>query len=216
MACLGKGILVGCLMFGLTGFCTPSYARFHHHRVLVNCVKFHIDGRASESLGPVTIPPTRVCTVRMSHGYPIPDPACTPGAINPSMTADVLRDPAFRTACVRNQDTSEKQKTLTYRWYRIPHPAHNSGRSQVCELDHLVSLELGGADTLDNIWPQCGPSYAYLRQRYFKQKDVVENYLAKMVKEGKISLGDAQRGIAKDWTQYFPAASKDCPSGRCK
>jgi hypothetical protein len=46
-----------------------------------------------------------------------------------------------------------------------------------------------------------------LRERYFKQKDAVENYLAAQVKAGTISLHDAQWGIANDWTQYLDAAT---------
>jgi len=52
-------------------------------------------------------------------------------------------------------------------------------------LDHLISLELGGADTLDNIWPQCGPSGVALPQRFFKEKDTVENFLAMQVREAE-------------------------------
>jgi hypothetical protein len=72
----------------------------------------------------------------------------------------------------------------------------------------LISLELGGADTLENIWPQCGPKGVVLRNRYFKQKDIVENYLAREVKAGRMDLSEAQRGIAQDWTQYLDAARK--------
>jgi len=45
-----------------------------------------------------------------------------------------------------------------------------------------VSLELGEADTIDNIWPQCGPKNVAVARRYFKQKDHVENFLADKVK----------------------------------
>ena len=76
---------------------------------------------------------------------------------------------------------------------------------QVCELDHLVPLELGGADGLGNIWPQCGPDESTLKNRYFKQKDLVENYLAGEVRANRMSLEEAQRGIAADWTQYLDA-----------
>lgn len=70
--------------------------------------------------------------------------------------------------------------------------AKNTGRTQTCELDHLISIELGGADTLDNIWPQCGPRGVVLPKRFFKQKDDVENYLAAQVRAGAIRLEDAQ------------------------
>lgn len=88
----------------------------------------------------------------------------------------------------------------------ITHPRGNTGKNQLCELDHLVSLELGGADTVDNIWPQCGPNDVALAQRYFKIKDGVENYLAVQVRHGQMNLADAQRGIAHDWTRYADAA----------
>jgi hypothetical protein len=48
-------------------------------------------------------------------------------------------------------------KGKTYASYGIARPNNNTGASQTCELDHVVPLEIGGADTIDNIWPQCGP-----------------------------------------------------------
>jgi hypothetical protein len=143
------------------------------------------------------------CHVRMSTtGYPLPDPKCTPGAANPTVTLDILQNPAFTTKCVRDGATSPAQKRSTYTDYRIAKPAHNSGKTQTCELDHLVSLELGGADTLDNLWPQCGG-----KPVWFHIKDAVENYLAAEVKAGRMTLDDAQYGIAEDWSQYVPAAT---------
>jgi hypothetical protein len=172
----------------------------------VNCHK--VDPSGDRSLQSVQLPPPNGCSTRMSNGYPIPDSFCTPGGINPTVTIDVLRDSAYRTSCTRNSGTSASQKSGTYAWYKIPHPSNNTGASQTCELDHLISLELGGADTLDNIWPQCGPPSVVLRQRYFKQKDLVENYLAAQVKAGSINLEDAQYGIARDWTQYLAASNQ--------
>jgi hypothetical protein len=152
----------------------------------------------------------------LRRGYPVPDPRCTPGGIDPSVTADVLRNPAWRTGCVRNCETSEAEKHITYRWYGLRVPRRNYGDSQVCELDHLVPLELGGADGLGNTWPECGPSAVALDERYFKIKDRVENYLADEVKSGNMSLAAAQLGIASDWTQYLDAANRYCAAaGRC-
>jgi hypothetical protein len=167
-----------------------------------------VDSQGSAPLQAVALPPEKVCTQRIvPSGLILPDPACTPGAINPTVTINLLQDPNYRTSCTRDGATSAAQKNKTYAWYGLPHPAHNTGATQFCELDHLISLELGGADTLENIWPQCGPDKVTLRKRYFKQKDTVENYLAAQVKAGTISLYDAQWGIANDWTQYLEAAS---------
>ena len=161
-------------------------------------------------------PSDAICSARMEHGYPTPDPRCTPGGADPSVTIEVLRNREWKTRCLRNCQTSEAQKHITYRWYGIRAPKHNSGNSQVCELDHLVPLELGGADGLGNIWPECGPNSTALEDRYFKVKDRVENYLADEVKRGRMSLQAAQRGIASDWTRYLPEANRYCSAaGRC-
>jgi hypothetical protein len=140
----------------------------------------------------------------------VPDPKCTPGAINPSVTLQVLKDPAFRTECVRDCVTSENDKGAMYGFYSLSRPTDNQGDNQACELDHLVPLELGGADTLDNIWPQCGPSNAELPKRYFKEKDMVEDFLADQVKTGQMKLGAAQSAIAKDWTKFLGKATDFC------
>lgn len=83
----------------------------------------------------------------------------------------------------------------------MAHPINNGGVRQYCELDHLVPLSLGGADTLDNIWPQCVPAR-------FRGKDRVERYLVEQVRAGNIGLDEAQHGIAEDWTQYIRAATR--------
>ena len=156
------------------------------------------------------------CHTSTSNGYPIPDPQCTPGGINSSVTLGVMQDPGWRTRCLRDCEESQARKHVAYSWYQMTNPQHNSGRNQVCELDHLVPLELGGADGMGNIWPQCGPDDMTLKNRYFKIKDRVENYLADEVKAGHISLETVQRGIASDWTQYLDAANQYCASGgRC-
>ncbi len=179
------------------------------------CSQFGIDSSASESLGHAISVSPQTCTTRMSNGFSLPDSECTPGAVNPTVTVEVLRDSGFRTACVRGHASSAAEKNHTYQRYAIEHPDQNTGQTQTCELDHLISLELGGADTVDNIWPQCGPPGVVLSERYFKRKDAVENFLAKQVREGKMSLAEAQKGIATDWTQFL-AASEGCEGAACE
>ena len=167
------------------------------------------DEKKTEPLGPVQAG-VKHCKAQMKGGFPVPDPKCTPGAINPALTLEVLRNPDFHTGCVRDCTTNTKQKNTIYGKYGITHPTNNVNANQTCELDHLVSLELGGADSLDNIWPQCGPAGVMLGGRFFKIKDMVENYLAAEVKAGDIPLDTAQTGIASDWTQFVPAAKTFC------
>jgi len=199
-----------------------SHAQTAHtrHRVRTQvppqCATLGIDPKGSLPLQSVAIPPTEKCSFNNSNGFILPDPNCTPGAVNPTLTLDVLKNPDFTTKCVRDQATTAQEKARTYKWYGVAKPTNNSGQTQVCELDHLISLELGGADTLDNLWPQCGPSRVDLEQRYFKRKDTVENYLAKQVRDGSMSLTDAQKGIATDWTKFLDEAERVCPGGRCR
>jgi hypothetical protein len=172
------------------------------------CKKLGIDPEGSNPITRVDLPPVGTCKPVVKNGLPLPDPKCSPGAVNPTLTLTVLKTPGFTTKCVRDFATSATEKQMTYKWYKIAKPAHNSGQSQVCELDHIISLELGGADTLDNLWPQCGPNRAVLNKRFFKQKDAVENFLAREVKAGRMKLDVAQQGIAEDWTQFLAAARK--------
>jgi hypothetical protein len=161
-------------------------------------------------LAKFTEPAAGTCKTHIQGQYVLPDRDCSPGAINPTVTLAILKDTGFKTACLRDQATSASKKATTYSWYGISKPANNTGQSQVCELDHVVPLYLGGADTLDNIWPQCGPNAASLNNRFFKEKDKVELYLGAQVRSGAMSLSDAQDGIAKDWTQYVKDANAFC------
>jgi hypothetical protein len=68
-----------------------------------------------------------------------------------------------------------------------------------CEIDHLISRELGGADAIKNLWPQ---PYG-LRPWSAVMKDRVENRLHKEVCARNISLADAQRDIVRDWRVVY-------------
>jgi hypothetical protein len=172
-----------------------------------------IDPKASVSLGAgVTDHAPGSCHYReAANGMPLPDANCSPGAINPTLTLDVLNDPQFRTGVVRDKVTSEAQKRKVFEWYGITPPANNTGQTQTCELDHIVDLSAGGADTLDNIFPQCqrptDPAVP-VGNRWFKLKDrFAEHVMIAAVKSGKLTpdqLADMQRKIAADWTQFLP------------
>ena len=116
-----------------------------------SCTAEGVKSTASTALGPVT--KSTDCKLRKGSGnLPVQDPACTPGAFNPTVTADILRSGRFRTGCVRNCVTTQAQKQIVYERYGV----HKDRAT--CELDHLVPLELGGADTLDNSGRSAGRS----------------------------------------------------------
>jgi hypothetical protein len=57
------------------------------------------------------------------------------------------------TQCVRN--VSAAMKAAAYHGYGLEqnHTGYCTG-SEGCEVDHLISLEIGGANTVENLWPQ--------------------------------------------------------------
>jgi hypothetical protein len=187
-----------------TGTCTAS------------CAISGFAAKNHRTLAAHKTPTAGSCKIGTRNGFPTPDPSCTPGAFNPTITVAVLKNANFRTCCIRDKVESETAKKVAYGWYGLTAPKNNTGESQTCELDHLVPLELGGGDSMDNIWPQCGPSTASLNDRYFKQKDLVETYLADQVKAGVMNLSTAQHAIARDYTQFLAEAKQYCASHPCE
>jgi len=64
-----------------------------------------------------------------------------------------------------------------------------------CEIDHLISRELGGADVIENLWPQpygTTPWNAGL-------KDKLENRLNREMCAGHITLKEARDMLVNDW-----------------
>lgn len=66
------------------------------------------------------------------------------------------------------------------------------------EIDHLASRELGGADDVKNLWPQC-----YSGKWNAVLKDKLENRLHKEVCAGNITLEEAQKGIISNWQTMY-------------
>lgn len=119
---------------------------------------------------------------------PTPDPACTPGAIDPAVTQQNIATTICRsgyTAKVRpSTSQTDKAKAQMYKAYAIP--AHTTS-----ELDHLVSLELGGSNDIENLWPEVGSLP--------NPKDKVEDILHRALCSGKVTLAAAQQAIATNW-----------------
>lgn len=128
---------------------------------------------------------------------PLQDQQCTPGAIISSATTSQICTPGYAKS-VRNVPISEKNQA--YAEYNITH--HRTGQYEV---DHLVSLELGGSNDISNLWPEAASP-----KPSFHEKDKVENYLHDQVCSGKISLRTAQNEIATNWLnvyQHMPKGS---------
>ena len=139
----------------------------------------------------------------------LPDPKMTPGATLPVTRADICV-PGY-TQKVRNVPLDVKKQV--YAEYGIQH--HKAGDYEV---DHLISLELGGSNSIKNLWPQ-----SYLTQPWNAHvKDALENEMHAEVCDGRLDLATAQHDISTDWIaaykKYFhtsaPLSSAGAVPGR--
>jgi len=120
----------------------------------------------------------------------LPDSKLTPGATLPVTRADICV-PGY-TKKVRNVPLDVKRQV--YAEYGIQ--SHKPGDYEV---DHLISLELGGSNSLKNLWPE---SYR-TRPWNAHVKDALENELHDEVCSGRLDLATAQHDIAMDWTAAY-------------
>lgn len=133
-----------------------------------------------------------------NNKYLLPDRKITPGAVNPAIIADpsgksVFLDGAEANICAKGF-TVEPYKKVT-----------EATKLQICEeygekdcsnpakgaINYLVPLEIGGKDTIDNIWWQPASDY--------KVKSQFELKLRPMVCSGKFSLSQAQSLMQHNW-----------------
>ena len=117
------------------------------------------------------------------------DSSCTPGAV---LTTDA------RIVCVSGysskvRDVSVATKEKDFAEYGIPYSEHAN-----YEVDHLISLELGGSNDISNLWPEAHniPDGSFV-------KDKLENYLHAQVCGGKMTLTQAQYEISSNWLKYY-------------
>ena len=127
------------------------------------------------------------CAYR-DHGQ-LPDPRCTPGSIDPAVTQANIRSTICRSGYTKKVRPSESQ-TERFK-FDVAYPAYSDAKSKRTELDHLVSLELGGSNDATNLWPESPPTP--------NPKDKVENALNAAVCDGRVTLAAAQDAIASDW-----------------
>jgi hypothetical protein len=118
-----------------------------------------------------------------------PDPGCTPGAIFNVTKEEVCK--SGYSSGVRS--VTDSVKNQVYAEYGIS--SHNPGEYEV---DHFVSLELGGSNDISNLWPEpAAPKPG------FHEKDKVENYLHDQVCSGAMTLDEARLKIATNWLDVY-------------
>lgn len=110
----------------------------------------------------------------------MPNPKLTPGRV-----AEKEKDRAGVTLAM-------EQKVFAR--YRLPW-----ARRAEFKIDHLIPLELGGADTIDNLWPQSVRTRPYGADR----KELLTEVLLTRVRKGEMTVAQAQEQISRDWIDAF-------------
>ena len=126
---------------------------------------------------------------------PLPDPACTPGALNPEVTQASIGS----TICVSGWTATIRPPTAytnNLKRRGILDYGYADTKMSDYEEDHFLPLELGGAPRDPrNLWPEphAGNENSY-------RKDSIENAVKKAVCAGRVTLTAAQNAMLSNWT----------------
>jgi hypothetical protein len=128
----------------------------------------------------------------------LPDPVITPGAINPGITQENIR----QTVCVKGYTKKIRPPahlTNKLKKQQIRAYGYTDTNLKLYEEDHLIALEIGGApDDPLNLWPQPRNS-----EWGAEKKDQLENVLHKKICAREIPLAEAQRAMATNWIEAW-------------
>lgn len=125
-----------------------------------------------------------------------PNPTITPGDFFVNINSSDVCKSGYSSS-VRNVSVEEKRQV--YQEYDLSYPQPVGDY----EVDHFISLELGGSNDIKNLWPEpASPTPG------FHEKDKVENYLHSQVCSGVITLQKAQEEIKSDWYKVLLTISK--------
>jgi hypothetical protein len=134
----------------------------------------------------------------------LPDPVKTPGVVMaPAVSVAQVCTPGYARSV---RAVSQALKARVYALYGIEPGGHwvhaKSGRrvwQSDNEVDHLISLELGGSNDLGNLWIE-----SYLTKPWNAwKKDALENRLHWLVCHRGLPLAAAQRAIATNWIRAY-------------
>ena len=113
------------------------------------------------------------------------------------VTLPMICTPGY-TKCIRAVPTSVKRSVYTSYGLEGNHTGYCDS-TQGCEVDHLISLEIGGSNNQKNLWPQ--PYQGETMNAHVK--DQLENWLHNEVCAGRMPLKQAQDEISSNWITSY-------------
>lgn len=134
---------------------------------------------------------------------PLPDPSCTPGAIDTAVTQanlsqTVCRSGGYTTSVRPPVGITDKAKAKIMAAYGIP--AEKAGDY---ELDHLIPLADGGASDIRNLWPEpniFASSKHSTSAFVHNDKDQLEQDAFSALCAGRATLAAIQTTMSTNWT----------------
>src|SRR3954447_13141690 len=159
----------------------PASRKRHHHRRAHHHHPAHHTSRVTRSRH----------RPRRPDGIPaadMPNRRLTPGAVLTTRRSVVCKS-GYASA---TRDVPLSEKDAVYARYHVRHVPYAH------EVDHLVSLELGGSNAISNLWPE-----PYAGRWGARTKDALENRLHELVCDGRLPLPFAQRIEAHNWVAAY-------------
>jgi hypothetical protein len=121
----------------------------------------------------------KAATIPVYDGF-LPNPKLTPGRV--------------ATGAKDRTGVSVAMEQKVFARYGLPW-----ARRSEFKIDHLIPRELGGADTLDNLWPQRVRAKPYGADR----KELLTEVFLQKVRTGKMTVEQAREEIRRDWIDAF-------------
>ncbi len=120
---------------------------------------------------------------------PFPTATLTPGVARPATKEQVCgTDPG------KNREVPQALRRKVFELYGMA-----GADPRAYEVDYLITPALGGADDIENLWPEPYTSTVWNA----RVKDALEDRLHEMVCRGDVELATAQREIATDWIAAY-------------
>lgn len=183
--------IIAVVAFSLALQSSPKFRDWTDHVKEFPIVREIVRSVLVETADAPAIPPSVPKEVGQPSQFPLlPDPSKTPGIVLPNVNERIVCTPGYAKS---KRDVSQGMKNRVFELYGL------TGNETKFEVDHLVSLSLGGGNNIDNLWPQAYTSEPWNAH----DKDRLEFKLYRLVCTGKISLKEAQDAIRGNWIESY-------------
>jgi len=154
-----------------------------------------------------SVPAPGSCHVHhAADGEPLPDPLCTPGALDRAVTSADVSSTICRTGGYTK--SVRPPASLTEPAKKVIMAAYGISWSQASkyELDHLVELNAGGASDYRNLWPEPNTFDTATPSAFIhNDKDAVEAYIFHAICSRKVLFTAVQNDMASNWSTTVAA-----------